>query len=56
MSLKSVMGEKSTISVRLRPLTKTQMYRDCLKTVKHMTQDPKAQRNIALHFRMEFEK
>jgi len=32
------------------------MYRDCLKTVKHMTQDPKAQRNIALHFRMEFEK
>ncbi len=32
------------------------MYRDCLKTVKHMTADPRAQVNIARHFRMEFEK
>ena len=32
------------------------MYRDCLKTAKYMTQDPKAQLNISKHFRMEFEK
>jgi hypothetical protein len=32
------------------------MYRDCLKTVKHMTADPRAQSNIAKHFRVEFEK
>lgn len=32
------------------------MYRDCLKTVKHMTPHPLAQKNIAKHFRVEFEK
>ena len=32
------------------------MYRDCLRTVKHMTTDPRAQKNIAANFRKEFEK
>jgi hypothetical protein len=32
------------------------MYRDCLKTVKHMTPNQTAQKNIAKHFRIEFDK
>jgi hypothetical protein len=32
------------------------MYRDCLRTVKHMTTDPRAQKNISANFRKEFEK
>ena len=32
------------------------MYRDCLKTVKYMNKDPRAQENIARHFRVEYEK
>jgi len=41
-----VLDKKSTLG----------MYRDCLKSVSLMNPNKVAQKNIALHYRMEFEK
>ncbi|CAI2386271.1 unnamed protein product [Moneuplotes crassus] len=32
------------------------IYRDCLKIVRHISQEPKTIQNLQKHFRMEFEK
>ena len=68
MSFKLV-GEKTTLGVMLMYILMNQMYRDCLRTVKYMTQDviviitiiniifqPRSRANISLNFRREFEK
>eukprot|EP00347_Sterkiella_histriomuscorum_P012355 403368913 len=43
-------------NIKLAEITTIQMYRDCLKATRIMASEPSKQKNIAKHFRLEFEK